>query len=84
MPTYVYGCTKCRHQFEEFQSITAPPRQRCPKCRGKVKRLPTAGAGVVFKGSGFYETDYKRKAAPPAEKKTPKKESKPSTEAKGG
>ncbi len=62
MPTYVYECQKCKHQFEEFQSISDPPVQRCPKCRCKVKRLIMPGGGLVFKGTGFYETDYKRKS----------------------
>jgi len=61
MPTYVYECQKCHYQFEEFQSMTDAPIQRCPKCRCKVKRLIMPGGGLVFKGSGFYETDYKRK-----------------------
>ncbi|OGV64721.1 MAG: hypothetical protein A2498_13450 [Lentisphaerae bacterium RIFOXYC12_FULL_60_16] len=60
MPTYEYQCTKCQYQFEEFQGIKAEPLSRCPKCRCKVKRLPGRGAGIIFKGSGFYETDYKR------------------------
>lgn len=61
MPTYDYECTVCGHTFELFQSIVEPPRKKCPKCRRKVKRLLGAGAGIIFKGSGFYETDYKRK-----------------------
>ena len=60
MPTYEYECLKCGDVFEEFQSITDPPRQRCPKCRGKVRRLVGNGVGVVFKGSGFYATDSRR------------------------
>ena len=63
MPTYDYECSRCGHTFEEFQSITARPRSRCPQCRGKVQRLIGAGAGIVFKGSGFYVTDS-RKARP--------------------
>ena len=59
MPTYEYECQKCGHRFEEFQSMTAKPLQRCPKCRGKLKRLIGAGAGLLFKGSGFYTTDYR-------------------------
>ena len=67
MPTYDYACAKCGHQFETFQSMSDKPLTRCPKCKtGKVRRLIGSGAGIVFKGSGFYETDYKRKqpAAP--------------------
>ena len=60
MPTYEYECQKCGHRFEEFQSMTAKPLQRCPKCRGKLKRLIGAGAGLLFKGSGFYITDYRK------------------------
>ncbi|MCE9615792.1 MAG: zinc ribbon domain-containing protein [Lentisphaerae bacterium] len=59
MPTYEYECTKCAHHFERFQSITAEPLKRCPKCRSKVRRLLGTGAGIIFKGSGFYQTDYR-------------------------
>ncbi len=59
MPTYEYECQKCSYLFEKFQSITAEPLKRCPKCRGKVKRLLGTGAGIIFKGSGFYQTDYR-------------------------
>lgn len=61
MPTYEYQCHKCGHTFEEFQSIKAEPLQKCVKkgCRGKVRRLIGAGAGLLFKGSGFYITDYR-------------------------
>ncbi len=68
MPTYEYQCGACRHRFEAFQSIKARPIRLCPACgRRKVKRLISAGAGVIFRGSGFYQTDYRsesyRKAA---------------------
>ena len=63
MPTYEYECTKCNHGFEEKAPITAPPRQRCPKCRGKVQRLVSGGTGIVFRGSGFYVTDSRPKPA---------------------
>lgn len=59
MPTYEYECERCGHLFELFQSMTDPPRKRCPACRGKVKRLFGTGAGIIFKGSGFYQTDYR-------------------------
>lgn len=74
MPTYEYECTKCGHKFEAFQSIKAEALTKCPKCKGKVKRLLGSGAGIIFKGTGFYETDYKRKSSPPADssKKTSK------------
>jgi putative FmdB family regulatory protein len=60
MPTYEYACDACGHQFEEFQSIKAKPTTVCPKCKKKkVKRLISGGAGFLFKGSGFYITDYR-------------------------
>lgn len=60
MPTYDYVCRHCEHTFEQFQSITAGPLRKCPACgRMKLKRLIGPGAGVIFKGSGFYETDYR-------------------------
>jgi putative FmdB family regulatory protein len=61
MPTYEYECPKCGVRFEEFQSMKDAPLTKCPtpKCRGKVKRLIGAGAGLIFKGSGFYITDYR-------------------------
>lgn len=68
MPTYEYRCTACDHLFEEYQSITARPLKKCPSCgRNTLSRLIGSGAGVIFKGSGFYQTDYRsesyRKAA---------------------
>lgn len=59
MPTYQYACQRCEHQFEHFQSITAPPLTTCPQCEGPVTRLISGGAGFLFKGSGFYTTDYR-------------------------
>jgi len=59
MPTYEYECKSCGLNFERFQSITARPVKTCPECGGKVTRLISAGSGVLFKGSGFYETDYR-------------------------
>ena len=61
MPTYEYVCEKCDHEFEIFQSIKADPLTDCPKdkCKGKVRRMIGTGAGIIFKGSGFYETDYR-------------------------
>lgn len=59
MPTYEYECQKCGHLFELFQSMSDPLRKRCPECRGAVKRLIGTGAGLLFKGSGFYTTDYR-------------------------
>lgn len=60
MPTYEYVCEACDHAFEEFQSISAKPLRKCPKCgKSRLKRLIGTGAGVIFKGSGFYQTDYR-------------------------
>ncbi|MFQ5681090.1 MAG: FmdB family zinc ribbon protein, partial [Candidatus Omnitrophota bacterium] len=59
MPTYEYECLKCGYKFEKFQSITAAPLKRCPKCGKGIKRLIGLGAGIIFKGSGFYATDYR-------------------------
>jgi len=64
MPTYEYTCTKCGHEFEAFQSMKDEPLTKCPKCRkAGLKRLIGGGAGLIFKGSGFYITDYKQKPA---------------------
>ena len=61
MPTYQYQCKKCGHELEDFQSISAPPLVRCPNCHtDNLVRVVGAGAGVIFKGSGFYLTDYKK------------------------
>ena len=64
MPTYEYICRDCGYEFEEFQSIKADPITICPKCKGKVEKKISAGAGLIFKGSGFYITDYKKKTPP--------------------
>ncbi len=68
MPTYDYVCDACNHEFELFQSIKEDAKKKCPKCgRQKLRRLIGPGAAIVFKGSGFYKTDYRsesyRKAA---------------------
>ena len=85
MPTYDYQCDACGHRFELFQSITAEPEKKCPECKKrKLRRLFGAGAAIVFKGSGFYQTDYrsdsyKKSAAadkPPASDKSAGGESK--------
>ncbi|MGA7722377.1 MAG: FmdB family zinc ribbon protein [Ignavibacteriaceae bacterium] len=78
MPTYQYKCKKCGHLFEVFHSMSAEPIKICPKCKGPVKRLIGPGAGPIFKGSGFYQTDYKNKENAP----TPKKPSKDTAEKK--
>lgn len=62
MPTYDFECPDCGHKFEQMQSISAKPLKKCPKCgKRRVKRLIGTGAGLIFKGSGFYLTDYARK-----------------------
>jgi len=99
MPTYEYVCEKCGHQFEKFQSIAAKPLKVCPEdlCgqrrwgKGKVKRVISAGAGLLFKGNGFYITDYrsesykqaaKKDAPTPATSSGESKATKPAAEAK--
>ena len=60
MPTYEYKCKKCDHRFEKFQSIMSGPVRKCPECgKNAVERLISAGGGLIFKGSGFYITDYR-------------------------
>jgi putative FmdB family regulatory protein len=75
MPTYEYICENCEHRFEQFQAITARPLRKCPQCgKRKLKRLLGCGAGVIFKGSGFYQTDYRSesyKKAAASEKTVP-------------
>lgn len=60
MPTYEYECLSCKHKFEILQSITAKPITKCPKCSKKVKKLISNVGGFIFKGAGFYATDYKK------------------------
>ena len=86
MPTYDYLCSNCGHKFENFQPITARPLRKCPNCsKMQLQRLIGSGAGIIFKGSGFYQTDYRSesyKKGQEAEKpKTPDKKDK-KTEAK--
>lgn len=78
MPTYDYQCDDCGHAFEKFQSITARPLRKCPTCgKSKVRRLIGSGAGVIFKGGGFYQTDYRSKSyKQAAERDKPKTKSK--------
>ena len=80
MPTYEYKCDSCGYLFEEFQSISDKPIEKCPKCNSKVRRLIGGGNGFIFKGSGFYITDYRNKsyseaakADKPSDKKVDKK-----------
>ena len=89
MPTYDYLCGECGHTFEEFQSIKDFPKKKCPQCKKlKLKRLLGTGAGVIFKGSGFYQTDYRSdgyKKAAESEKPAPaKSETKSDTAAPSG
>lgn len=70
MPTYDYKCENCGHEFEQFQSITARSLRKCPKCgKNTLNRLIGTGAGIIFKGSGFYETDYRSDSYKQAQKK---------------
>lgn len=62
MPTYEYECLKCKHKFEAFQGINEAHLKECPACGKSVKRLISMGAGIIFKGSGFYATDYRNKS----------------------
>ncbi len=85
MPTYEYECDACENKFEEFQSITADPLTKCPVCKKKkVRRLFSTGGGLLFKGSGFYTTDYRsdsyKKGASSAEKSSSKSTDKSSSE----
>ena len=61
MPTYEYECTHCGHHFEISQKMTEQPLNKCPKCKHKLRRLIGPGAGIIFKGPGFYATDYRKK-----------------------
>jgi putative FmdB family regulatory protein len=84
MPTYGYTCEKCGHEFDAFQSIRARPLRKCPECgKTALKRLIGTGAGIIFKGSGFYQTDYRsdsyKKAA---EKESGGAKKEPKTETK--
>ena len=81
MPTYEYECQKCHKTFELFQSMKDEPVKICPekKCKGKVKRLLGTGAGLIFKGSGFYITDYRSEGYKQAAKKDSSASSESST-----
>jgi putative FmdB family regulatory protein len=83
MPTYDYKCENCGHTFETFQSIKADPLTKCPSCgEEKLKRLIGAGAGLIFKGSGFYLTDYKNTGSSSKSDSSPVKEKSSSTNTK--
>ena len=80
MPTYEYECDACKHKFDEFQSMSDPKLKKCPKCgKSKLRRLFGTGAAVIFKGSGFYQTDYRSKSYQDAAK-AEKDSSSPKTE----
>lgn len=70
MPTYEYECGKCSYVFEELQSISEKPLEKCPECGGRVNRLINGGAGILFKGSGFYVTDSKKQSSASVSSKT--------------
>jgi putative FmdB family regulatory protein len=89
MPTYDYRCDACGHEMELFQSISDSVKRKCPECgRLKLKRLIGAGAAVVFKGSGFYQTDYRsesyKKSAAAEKKAQSDKKSKDTSKKKSG
>lgn len=90
MPTYEYACEACKHKFEKFQSMSDPAVKKCPKCgKNKAKRLISRGAGILFKGSGFYQTDYRSKSYSEGSKKDsagsgPAKDSSSSKDSGGG
>lgn len=71
MPLYEYECGSCGHRFEKIRKFSDPPLKVCPKCRGKVRKLPSAPA-IQFKGSGWYITDYARKSSPGSQEKADK------------
>jgi putative FmdB family regulatory protein len=88
MPTYEYRCDACGHELEEFQSMSAKVLKKCPECgKNKLVRLIGTGAGIIFKGSGFYETDYRSegyKKDAKAEKEAAKPKAEGTGDSKGG
>lgn len=90
MPTYEYECQQCGKVFEKLHGMTQKPRAKCPKCGGRAKKLIGTGAGIIFKGEGFYATDYRskeykdaeRKEAESSKKTTPEKKEKGKPEKK--
>ena len=84
MPHYDYRCDECGHELELFQRISESPRRKCPECgRQRLRRLIGGGAGVLFKGSGFYQTDYKSSAGNTAAGSAPTESSGKTTESSG-
>jgi putative FmdB family regulatory protein len=85
MPIYEYQCANCGHQLEELQSITEPPLLKCPKCgKDTLKKLIGSGGGLIFKGSGFYLTDYKKKSSSGSSSHTKKEKSAKESKKKDG
>lgn len=76
MPTYDYVCSDCGYEFEHFQSMSDEPIRVCPKCKGTVRRKIGGGTGLIFKGSGYYLTDYAKKSSSPSTKKQTKNDNK--------
>ena len=83
MPTYEYECEQCGHVFEAFQSMSDKHLETCPECSGKVRRLIGTGAGLIFKGSGFYATDYRSEGYNKAAKADKKPASSAETKSSG-
>jgi putative FmdB family regulatory protein len=83
MPTYEYQCGNCGHRFDKIQKISDPSRVECPRCENIAERLISGGAGLLFKGSGFYITDYRSKSYQEAAKKETKKEGSSSDSSSG-
>jgi putative FmdB family regulatory protein len=85
MPTYDYLCDSCGHEFEAFESITADPRTECPECKQpRLRRKIGPGAAILFKGSGFYQTDYRSESYKKAAKaESPEQKSKPAAGSDG-
>ena len=84
VPNYSYECKQCHHEFEMFHSMSASPRVKCAECGGPCKQLLGTGAGIIFKGSGFYETDYRRSAkGKPPDKDKASAKTEPKKEGKG-
>ena len=82
MPTYEYACPSCKHTFELFQMMSEAPKKKCPECGKKVQRLFGTGSGIVFKGTGFYQTDYKKTSGAPAAPAAKAKDAAPAPAAK--
>ena len=82
MPTYEYECGKCRKRFEVFQRMTEEPLKDCPDCRSEIRRLVGTGAGIIYRGAGFYTTEYRSKSYKKREKEEKEKETHSKTEPK--